>query len=381
MLENLKPQPKIEVSPTFRPGVEFDGAEGTATTEGFEEQPNFDDFLRERGYPPEEYEIVGTPRTSQWQRYDGDWLTSYRFSFRKKNTELDLPTLFAQAKRTKRAERKKENKDRVLVVIPSDYQVGKTGSRGGTKELLERIFASYDRIEAQMKKGKYERIVILDGGDMIEGVSNAADLHQLSENDLSPAQQVDTAAALLWDLLKRANKYAPVTYASVGSNHCQFRVNKQAVGRPGVDDWGIVIMQQLHRLATEVGLDVKFLKPQPEDESLAFDVFDDSFHIIGLWHGHQSRRPDQVPTWWRQQTFGNQPVAAASIAVTGHFHHTRVTELGSHQNGGSRWWIQASTMDSGSDWFRRIAGEDSAPAITCFELEKGTHYQGAIMRF
>ena len=289
--------------------------------------------------------------------------------------------MFAQAKRTKRAERKKENKDRVLVIIPSDYQVGKTGSRGGTKELLERIFASYDRIEAQMKKGKYERIVILDGGDMIEGVSNAADLHQLSENDLSPAQQVDTAAALLWDLLKRANKYAPVTYASVGSNHCQFRVNKQAVGRPGVDDWGIVIMQQLHRLATEVGLDVKFLKPQPEDESLAFDVFDDSFHIIGLWHGHQSRRPEQIPTWWRQQTFGNQPVAAASIAVTGHFHHTRITELGSHQNGGSRWWIQASTMDSGSDWFRRIAGEDSAPAITCFELEKGTHYQGAIMRF
>ena len=381
MLENLKPQPKIETSPTFRPGVEFDGLEGTATTEGFEEQPNFDDFLRERGYPPEEYEIVGTPRTSQWQRYDGDWLTSYRFSFRKKNTELDLPTLFAQAKRTKRAERKKEYKDRVFVIIPSDYQVGKTGSRGGTDELLERIFASYDRIEAQMKSGKYERIVILDGGDVIESVSNAADLQQLATNDLSPMQQVDLAAALLWDLIKRATKYAPVTYATVGSNHCQLRVNKQTIGRPGVDDWGIVIMQQLHRLSTEVGLDVKFLKPQPEDESLAFDVFDDSFHIIGLWHGHQSRRPDQVPTWWRQQTFGNQPVAAASIAVTGHFHHTRVTELGSHQNGGSRWWIQASTMDAGSDWFRRIAGEDSAPAITCFELEKGTHYQGAIMRF
>ena len=381
MLENLKPQPKIETSPTFRPGVEFDGLEGTATTEGFEEQPNFDDFLRERGYPPEEYEIVGTPRTSQWQRYDGDWLTSYRFSFRKKNTELDLPTLFAQAKRTKRAERKKEYKDRVFVVIPSDYQVGKTGSRGGTDELLERIFASYDRIEAQMKSGKYERIVILDGGDVIESVSNAADLQQLATNDLSPMQQVDLAAALLWDLIKRATKYAPVTYATVGSNHCQLRVNKQTIGRPGVDDWGIVIMQQLHRLSTEVGLDVKFLKPQPEDESLAFDVFDDSFHIIGLWHGHQSRRPDQVPTWWRQQTFGNQPVAAASIAVTGHFHHTRVTELGQHQNGGSRWWIQASTMDAGSDWFRRIAGEDSAPAITCFELEKGTHYQGAIMRF
>jgi hypothetical protein len=127
-------------------------------------------------------------------------------------------------------------------------------------------------------------------------------------------------------------------------------------------------------------MDVDYLIPQPHDESLAFDVFGDSFHIIGLWHGHQSRRPDQVPTWWRQQTFGGQPVAAASIGVTGHFHHTRITELGGHPNGGSRWWIQASTMDAGSDWFRRIAGEDSLPAITCFELEKATHYQGAILR-
>lgn len=178
-----------------------------------------------------------------------------------------------------------------------------------------------------------------------------------------------------------ARKYAPVTYATVGSNHCQWRKNKQTIGRPGVDDWGIVIMQQLHRLSEETGGGVTFLKPQPEDESLAFDAFDDDFHIIGLWHGHQSRRPDQVPTWWRQQTFGGQPVAAASIAVTGHFHHTRVTELGGHANGGSRWWIQASTMDAGSDWFRRIAGEDSQPAITCFELERDTHFQGAIMRF
>jgi hypothetical protein len=380
MLENLKPQPKIEVSPTFRPSIEFDGLEGTATTEGLQEQPSFDDFLLERGYPPEEYEIVGVPRTSQWQRYDGDWLTSYRFSFRRRNSIIDLPTLFAQAKRTKRTERKKTYKDKVFVIVPSDYQVGKTGSRGGSKELFERIFAAYDRIEEQMKKGKYESILILDAGDIIESVSNAADMHQLSENDLSPMQQVDAAAALQWELLKRASKYAPVTYASVGSNHCQLRVNKQTVGRPGIDDWGIVIMQQLHRLATEVGLDIKFLKPQPEDESLAYDVFGDKFHIIGLWHGHQSKRPEGVPTWWANQAFGSQPVAAASIAVTGHFHHTRVQQLGEHFNKGSRWWIQASTMDSGSDWYRRISGQDSSPAITCFELEKGTHFQGAIMR-
>jgi uncharacterized protein YlbG (UPF0298 family) len=380
MLENLEPQKKIEVSPTFRPGVEFDGTQGTATTEGYAEPPNFDDFLRERGYPPEEYDIVGNPRTSQWQRYDGEWLTSYRFTFRKKVADLDLPALFAAARKKPAVKPRKES-DKVFVVVPSDFQVGKTGSRGGTKELIERVLESYGRIEQQVRKNPYSRIYVLDGGDIIESVSNTADMQQLQSNDLSPMQQVDLAASLMYELIKMLHKYAPVTYASVGSNHCQLRVNRQTVGMPGVDDWGIVILQQLRRLTHELGMDVDYLIPQPHDESLAFDVFGDSFHIIGLWHGHQSRRPDQVPTWWRQQTFGGQPVAAASIGVTGHFHHTRVTELGGHPNGGSRWWIQASTMDAGSDWFRRIAGEDSSPAITCFELEKDTHYQGAILRF
>jgi hypothetical protein len=77
---------------------------------------------------------------------------------------------------------------------------------------------------------------------MIESVSNKASMAQLDSNDLSPFQQQDLAAALLWDLIKLAHKYAPVTYASVGSNHCQWRVNGQAVGKPGLDDVGIVIL-------------------------------------------------------------------------------------------------------------------------------------------
>ena len=57
-------------------------------------------------------------------------------------------------------------------------------------------------------------------------------------------QQVDLAAALLWDLMKRLTKFAPVTYLTVASNHCQFRVNKQQVGKPGLDDWGVAKEQE-----------------------------------------------------------------------------------------------------------------------------------------
>lgn len=381
MLDDLEPAKKIAAPRDFRPAVEFDGNEGTATTEGLTEAPNFDEFLRDRGYSPDEYEILGSPRTSQWQRYDGEWLTAYRFHFRKKVTDVDLPTLFSLAKRAKAPKVTQNDTGKAFVIVPADFQVGKQDYRGGHQELIERVLASYERIEAHVRKGKYDKIVIIDAGDIIESVSNSQDQVQLESNTLSPMQQVDLGASLMWELIKRMAKYAPITYGSVASNHCQFRHNKQTVGKPGRDDWGIVILQQLRRLATEVGLDVKFLIPHPDDEGFAYDVFDNGVHILGCIHGHQARRPDQIPTHWRQATFGSQFLAPATLLITGHFHHTRVQELGQAPNGGSRWWVQASTMDNGSGWFRRISGEDSMPAITCFELQKDVYYQGEIKRF
>lgn len=381
MLEDLEPAKKIDAPSNFRPAIEFDGNEGTATTEGMLASPDFTQFLSERGYSPDEYEIVGSPRTSQWQRWDGEWLTSYRFHFRRKVADVDLPTLFAQAKKTKPKKLANVANGKAFVIAPSDFQVGKTDIRGGTKELIERVFESYERIEQHLRREAYEQIIIIDVGDIIESVSNTADMSQLQTNDLSPMQQVDVAAALMWDLLKRAAKYAPVIYGSVASNHCQWRHNKQAVGKPGRDDWGIVILQQLRRLAKEVGLDVTFFIPHPEDEAFAIDVFGDGSHILGCLHGHQARRPDQIPTFWRQSTFGSQVLAPATLLLTGHFHHSRIQELGAAPNGGSRWWVQASTMDSGSGWFRRMTGEDSMPAITCLELQRGVYYQGEIKRF
>jgi hypothetical protein len=384
MLENLQPAPKITTAKQFRPGIEFDGIEGTAVTPGYASEPeNFNEFLISAGFDPDTIDVVGPIRTSRWQqREDGPWLTSYRFTFRQRTATIDLPLLFSEA--TKRAKLTKPaltKNGKAFVICPADFQIGKTGSRGGTPETIERVLRSYERIEAHLKKNKYEQILILDVGDVIESFSSAANFNQLAGNDLSPMQQTDVAASLLWRLLKLASKYAPVKMGSVASNHCQNRFNGQQVGKPGLDDWGIVILQQLRRLSEEVGLNVQFFVPHPEEEVFTIDVFDDGFHHVAVAHGHQAKRPDQIPTYWRQMTFGNSSISGASILVTGHFHHTRLQELGESHNKGSRWWIQCSTSDAGSDWFKRMTGEDSMPAITCFELEKQKHYQGQIYRF
>ena len=383
MLEGLEPTPRITAPKDWRPAVEFDGSNGQATTPPTTgDQPDFTQFLIDQGFDPERVEIYGPVRTSRWQqREGGDWLVSWRFNFRlKTELEVDLPTLYAQAKKSVGKVARDNKEGKALVIVPADFQVGKVASRGNTQDLIARVFESYKRIEQKLKQGKYEKVIILDAGDMIESVSNKASMAQLDSNDLSPMQQQDLAAALLWDLIKIAHKYAPVTYASVGSNHCQFRVNGQTVGKPGLDDVGIVILQQLRRLSTELGMDVTYLIPDPYDESLALDVFGDSFHILALAHGHQAARPNGVPDWLIKQTYSQGPISAFTTFVSGHFHHVRVEELAPASNGGSRYWVQASTSDNGSDWFRLKAGTESTTGIVCFELERDTHFQGTVYK-
>jgi hypothetical protein len=380
MLENLEPAPKLQTQPGFTPAIEFDGFEGQATTPGYKEQPaNFDEFLQSAGIDPNDIEVIPPIRTSRWQqREGGDWLVSYRFTFRKRNTELDLPLLLHEAR--KGAGKRKETKTnpKALVICPADLQVGKTGSRGGTQQLIADVMRSYSRIEEQLKTGKYERIFIMDVGDLIESFSSAANYNQLESNDLSPMQQVDVGITLMLDLVKRAHKYAPVTYGSVASNHCQNRFKGMQVGKPGLDDWGVVILQQLRRVTKELGLDVEYLIPQPHDEGFAFRY---GVNTIGVVHGHQANRPDGVKNWWSNSTFGNQWVQPCDVLVSGHFHHLRVEELGQrYDSNGSKFWVQCSTIDRGSDWYRRSHGEDSTVGIVTFELHKDQAFAGQVIK-
>ena len=380
MLENLTAAIKVTAPSNFRPGIEFDGSEGVATTPGYTEAPNFDQFLLEAGFDPSEIEVVGTPRTSRWQRYDGDWLTSYRFQFRKITAGIDLPLLLAEAKKKVKVEPLKQTTDQCLVVMWSDLQVGKVDYRGNSQSLIERVELMKARLMDMIKREKPSKVIFADLGDTVENFNNAADTSQLQSNDLSIMAQVDLATTFAWDALRLiASKVPDVVYASVGSNHCQWRVNKQVVGKPS-DDWGIFIGRQLARLSKELSLPIRFIEPQEHDESLAIDVFGDGFHILGIAHGHQAKRPDMMATWWRGQAFGRQPVSDASLLIHGHWHHLRVTELGSTPRGTSRFMIMAPTMDNGSGWWRKVTGEDSVPGLATLILEKGVDYTGTVYK-
>jgi hypothetical protein len=381
MLENLKPAAPVRAENKPRPGVEFDGFEGEATTPGYVgDATNFDEFLIDAGFDPETIEVIPPMRTSRWQRYDGEWLTSYRFRFRRKTAGIDLPLLLAEARKKVKPTPVKATSEKCLVVLWSDLQVGKVDYRGNSESLTDRVALMQQRLVEQVKREKPSKIIFSDLGDTVEGFDNAASMQQLQSNDLSIMEQVDLATTFAWQTIKMLVALVPdVTYTSVGSNHCQWRRNGQVVGK-ATDDWGVFIGRQLARLSLEAGLGIKFVEPQAHDESLALDVFEDGFHILGIIHGHQAKRPDMVGTWWRQQAFGRQPVSDASLLIHGHWHHLRVTEMGSTPRGTSRFLVMAPTMDNGSGWWKKVAGEDSVPGLATLILEKGVDFTGTVFK-
>lgn len=388
MLENLTPAGKIRQPDRVKVGIEYDGYEGTATTPGYDTEPeNFDEFLVDAGLDPTDIEVIPPVRTSRWQQQkDGElvWLTSYRFTFRRKRSGIDLPLVLAEAERDYKPAKPTGTTESALVVLWSDLQVGKVDHRGGTSQLIERVALMHDRLTAKMEAEKPGKVIFADLGDTVENFDNKGREAQLQGNDLSIMEQVDLATTMAWRTLSHLARMVPeVTYASVGSNHCQWRRNGQQIGK-STDDWGVFIGRQLARLASETGLsNIRFVEPQPHDESLAIDVFDDGYHVLGIVHGHQASRPDNMPTWWRQQAFGAQPVSAASILCHGHFHSLRVQELGSIDRGdtmASRYLIQASTLDNGSTWYRKLSGEDSQPGLVTFTLNKGVDFTGTVWK-
>lgn len=386
MLDNLTPAENIQPKRDWRPGVEFDGETGVATTPGYDQEPqNFDEFLVDAGLDPEGIEVIPPVRTSRWQQQkDGElvWLTSYRFTFKRKGADFDLPLAFSQAKKNIKKAKPVTKPDEALVVLWSDLQVGKVDHDGDLPDFLQRV--SNIKHQLLTKAKGYAKVIFVDLGDTIENFDNKAKEHQLQSNSLSIMDQVDLATTLAWETIRDLAATVPtVTYASVGSNHCQWRINGKPVGK-ATDDWGVFIGRQLARLAQQTQTkNITFIEPQPYDETLAIDVFNDEFHILGIVHGHQVRAPHLIKDWWAKQMLGSQPVSAANILVHGHFHHLRQQEAGALKRGNqtaSRYIIGASTMDNGSNWYRNLQGEEAQPGLVCFPLSKGQDYTGTMWK-
>ena len=358
--------------PEIVPRTEYDGSDGFIQTGPLTSEPNnHEDILREFGYDPDKVQIFGHPKISKWQQrarirgtsdYETTWLTAYKFTIAAKGFSVDLPALYNEVRKTKLPKPAKDTGDASVVVCWADVQVGKVDHLGGLNELLLRLEAKRVALETYLRNTKFNRIVVADVGDIIEGFSNISSQHRT--NCLSLMDQVDVAATELWKTLQLCAKYAPVDVLSIPSNHCAWRRDGKSLAGKPTDEWGLHINKRLERSAAETKMPMTFYRPSGFEEVLQFDI---GGTTLALAHGHQVSSPDQIKNWWAKMSHAG--VLNADILLTGHFHFASLRPSGrDYSTGKSRWHIQAPTLDNGSSWWKYKQGEDGDPALAVFRV-------------
>ncbi|UOE45899.1 hypothetical protein [Agromyces larvae] len=322
---------------------------------------------------PAQFEILDdTVYCSTWQTSkrteDGDRdvidLYSYKARFRRKGAnERALSELYREAeRRTAPPILLPSRHERSTVVVLADWQIGKTGRRGGTPELLARLEHARRVLAGVLAERAPKRVVLLDGGDGIEGFESGGDPQ--FTNDLSLPDQLDAYATEMFKFVRLAQAFGPVDIGAVPSNHAAWRRGRQSLGTPA-DDFGLFVHRQVAKLAEAKDWDARWHFPAEYDESLSIDV---DGTPVGLIHGNQFG-PGKAIDWWQSQAFGAQAVTHADVLVTAHYHTWGAGVAGINQaTGRERHWLGAPTLDNGSDWYKNIAGRDSLPGTLVFDV-------------
>lgn len=299
--------------------------------------------------------------------------TTTAMTLRDDRSDIDLPATMAyvreQAAKRHRAPRGPRIAERVGIVVIGDIQLGKVDALGGSPETIARMADMKEQVLSHAATRGLTRLIIVDPGDIVEGVESAGG-KGLESNDLSPMMQVDGACTIATELVVEGHdRVAPVTYIAVPSNHAAFRRGGVTYGNPATDDWGIMVARRVEHTAKLLGLDVTVVTPneQLREEAVVVEVFGEKIAVV---HAHQTSRPDGVKKLAAGHAVNGGALQNAALTITGHFHHMRLEPLGRTASGRQGWWLQAMTADNGSSWYANGGGDVSDAGILYTEFTR-----------
>lgn len=256
--------------------------------------------------------------------------------------------------------RKTGSTPKSLIIVATDFQLGKTDWNGGTDDTVQQVLDSFSRAAELAVIEKPQEIVIIDAGDIIENIYSTSS--QLGTNDRDLPHQVEAAMHVMLTGIQMLAPLAPsLKYVAVSSNHGQQRIGQKAPAGDVHADYGLIVAKMLGhalRLNTAAFGHVEVITPQPYMESLAFET---SGSNVGVVHGHQAGSADKLGEWWKGQSHGRMPTADARILIAGHWHSLRV-----QQSGDARWILVGPASDRGSSWFTNNQGESSQSGMLTF---------------
>jgi len=364
----------------WQPGYDIDKLSGQGTLTHVGTDPNYenklDEILREWGFDPKKYEIVGTVRASSWntQLKGGETTTFYAFKgiVREKIPGHDkyFQQLFKGAIKKPPVKKVYKGGDTAFLFFMADWQLGKRDF--GVENTINRydiaLQDAVNRIKELRKTGvAINEIYMIGLGDLTENCSDSFYKSMPFNVELSLIEQYALARAMI---MKTIETFLPLAdkliLAGVPGNHGEMtRSGKGQVLSDRLDNSDTMHLQICREIMNA---------NKDRYKSVSVEI-PDSFHQVleikgikcAFTHGHMtsgSGNPEtKIEGWWKGQMYGHLPVGEAQILVTGHYHHFR------SKMQGDRTWFQSPSLDKSID-FTSKTGMWSHPGVLSFTVNK-----------
>lgn len=364
---------KRNIPESWRPRMELDETGGfiVSTPRPAGNTADAVEILKEFDLIPESWK-VSSVRKSKWQVHSGEWLESYRVSLvpatqSDSHIDSDIEALISEISKWKPGKASsKTTGDLAFVFAPSDQQIGKRANGQGTESTIGRILRSTERATHRLSDLRrigrdIGTVVIALPGDHVEGnVSQSGKLQSFYASDLGLTEQTRVGRRLL---LAQIKAFAPlaerIIVPVVNGNHDE--VTRQVVADPA-DGWNVEIASAVQDACAENSnlSHVEFRFPDNGHQTLTVDI---NGVFLGLFHGHQAGR--DVGKYLSNQAMGQTSLGMADIWISGHFHHFKMMDIG------NRLWLQAPTVDPGSEWYRDRHGSDAPTGVLSMVIGDG----------
>ena len=348
----------------FEPGIEYDSSGGVlrSVPRPAGNEPDHAELLAEFELDPAKWRITGL-RRSKWQRWDGEWLESFRATFvpSSGSVQVDVQELLDIVGKWKpqtgsRKVTAQRSDTLAYVVVLADTQVGKIDG-GGSDEIIQNVLHKTDLAVARLKElrkaGREIGTVYLPQlGDCIEGMNSQGGKH-IWRTDLDLTAQIRVYRRLLLHMVKTFAPLADkVIVPCVPGNHDEAVRVGNSMATTYTDSFALDAASAVaDALADHPDFKhVSFVFPKYDTLTVTLDM---AGTVVGLAHGHQFRR--SAVDWWMKQSHGMQDIGEATLLLSGHLHHLRV------EQSGAKTFIQSPALDGGSTWFQNSSGQ-AAPA-------------------
>jgi predicted phosphodiesterase len=373
--------PKSKHPKGWEPGVTWDGGAGVAVSKPVLHDGTEVDhaqLLVEWGFDPALYAIDGPLEYRQWDAAIGEGQVQTMRYYKAKIVPraavnfASLPDLVKSVQGHKKLKKAAPTGEDSFVVALADWQLGKTDIGGTSQDTVNRILAMIDQVEDRVRELRKAgrglgTLYVLGLGDMIERCSGFY-ANQEFVTDLTEQEQQELAVHLILKAIKQWSAlFEKVVVACIVGNHGENRGPNNKANTDRIRDNADTGVFKTAALVLNENPDryghVSFMIPS-DRSTMSLNI---SGITVGIAHGNQyGSAPTALKKWWEGQTLGYQPIADATILVTGHYHHLKVDQYG------PRTHIQCPAMDPGSRWFSEGSGMESPSGTVTFVVSEET---------